>query len=275
MSWWAILTRPPTEIRDAVAQWLARDTGQAVEEREDGVVVGFVQDDAVARDLVARVADAFDLAERPRIEPVVAEDWSTRWRDGIECRSIGRLVVGPTWLLAPGPDRVVVDPEMAFGTGEHGSTRSVLALLTRHLEPGSTVLDLGSGSGILAIAAAKLGAARAVGIEIDPDAEPIAQANVRRNQTEGVVTLLTGDASVLVPLLGSFDLVVSNILRSVNGELLPTIAGALAEGGVAVFGGMERVERSEFASQLEANGWSMLDEADDAGWWAVAARAAE
>ena len=107
------------------------------------------------------------MLRRQAVEPV---DWSLRWRQGLEARLIRRLVVSPSWIapeLGPGEVLVILDPATAFGSGEHGSTRGALVLLERHLHPGDTVLDLGSGSGILAIAAVRLGARRAVGLERD------------------------------------------------------------------------------------------------------------
>jgi ribosomal protein L11 methyltransferase len=166
---------------------------------------------------------------------------------------------------------VVLDPETAFGSGEHGSTRAALSLLERHLRPGDQVLDLGSGSGILAIAAAKLGAASAVGIENDAEANPVARRNAERNDVTGVVTFVDGDAGDLAPLLGPADVLLSNILRLVNASLLPAIVAALRPGGLAIFSGMEEMEASLFRPVLAAAGLTVLDEVTDTGWWAVAA----
>jgi ribosomal protein L11 methyltransferase len=200
-------------------------------------------------------------------------DWTTRWREGLGARRFGRLTVVPSWLDQPAGDgpTVVLDPETAFGSGEHGSTRAALVLLERHLRAGDRVLDLGSGSGILAIAAAKLGAARAVGIENDAEANPVAWRNARRNAVEDAVEFLDGDAGDLAPLLGPADLLLSNILRSVNTALLPAIVSSLRPGGLAIFSGMERAEAPIFRPVLAAAGLSARDEVEDAGWWAVAA----
>ena len=161
-------------------------------------------------------------------------DWSTRWREGLGSRSFGRLTVTPSWTADPvdsdGPT-VVLDPETAFGSGEHGSTRVALALLEHLVRPGDLVLDLGSGSGILALAAVKLGAARAIGIENDPEANVVAARNASRNRVERAVELLDGEAGDLAPLLGPADLVLSNILRSANIALLPAIAQSLRPEG--------------------------------------------
>jgi ribosomal protein L11 methyltransferase len=189
-------------------------------------------------------------------------------------RSFGRLTVTPSWAPPPtgvGPV-VVLDPETAFGSGEHGSTRVALELLERSVRPGDYVLDLGSGSGILAIAAVKLGASRAVGIEQDVDANLVAARNAERNDVAGTVAFLHGDAADLAPLLGPADLVLSNILRLVNTALLPEIGSALRRGGVAIFSGMEVAEAALFVPPLEAAGFTVEDELTDTGWWGVAVR---
>jgi ribosomal protein L11 methyltransferase len=276
MTWWAIDVRTPPEGRDKVGAWLVAKTGQAVEERDDGTLVTFAPDEHAADDLIAEIGQAADgLApetSRRRIEPV---DWSTRWRDGLGSRSFGRLTVAPSWApasLDSGGPIVVLDPESAFGSGEHGSTRVALSLLERLLQPGDFVLDLGSGSGILALAAVKLGAARAVGIENDPEANVVAARNASRNGVEDAVEFLDGDAGDLAPLLGPADLVLSNILRSANTALLPAIARALIAEGIAIFSGMEVAEAPLFAPALESAGFAVLEERTDTGWWGVAAR---
>jgi ribosomal protein L11 methyltransferase len=273
MSWWAIDVRPDPSRREWVGAWLVARTGQAVEERDDGTLVTFAEDERAADALVAALAaegEAPVATTRRALEPV---DWTTRWRDGLGPRHFGRLTVVPTWIELPRGDgpAVVLDPESAFGSGEHGSTRAALTLLERHLRPGDRVLDLGSGSGILAIAAAKLGAASAVGIENDAEANPVARRNAERNGVTTVVDFLDGDAGDLAPLLGPADLLLSNILRLVNTALLPAIVATLRPGGLAIFSGMEELEAPLFRPVLETAGLVVLDEVGDTGWWAVAA----
>jgi ribosomal protein L11 methyltransferase len=276
MTWWAIDVRTPPEGREALGAWLVARTGQAVEERDDGTLVTFAADEHAADELIAEIGLAAGgfapEASRRKIEPV---DWSIRWRDGLGSRSFGRLTVAPSWAAGPaesdGPI-VVLDPETAFGSGEHGSTRIALSLLERLVQPGDLVLDLGSGSGILALAAVKLGAARAVGIDNDAEANVVAARNAARNGVEDVVEFLDGDAGDLAPLLGPADLALSNILRSANTVLLPAIAKALAANGTAIFSGMEAAEAPLFLPVLDAAGFAVLEDRTDTGWWGVAAR---
>jgi ribosomal protein L11 methyltransferase len=274
MSWWAIDVRTTPARREWLSAWLVARTGQAVEERADGTLVTFAPDEGSADALIAELGEASGkpaVAERRRLETV---DWTTRWREGLGARRFGRLVVVPSWVAEPtdSAPTVVLDPETAFGSGEHGSTRAALVLLERLLRPGDRVLDLGSGSGILAIAAVKLGAARAVGIETDPEANVVAVRNASRNEVRDQVEFLDGDAGDLAPLLGPADLLLSNILRSVNAQLLPAIARSLRPGGVAIFSGMEQAEAPLFRPLLPLAGLTIVDELRDAGWWAVAAR---
>jgi len=277
MGWWAVDVTPsaPAESGRALAEWLVTHTGQAIEERDDGTLVIFAESAEGAEALVAALARSTDPSATARLRPLDAVDWTTRWRDGLGPRHIGRLTVVPTWAVEPveaGRPQVILDPEMAFGSGEHGSTRAALVLLDRHIAPGAVVLDLGSGSGILAIAAAHLGALRATGIEVDAEANPVAERNAARNGVAEACRFLEGDAASLAPLLGPADLLLSNILRTVNVTLLPAIRQALRPDGLAIFSGMEEVEAPLFRPVLEHAGFHLVDEVTDAGWWAVAAR---
>ncbi|MGH7508199.1 MAG: 50S ribosomal protein L11 methyltransferase [Gemmatimonadales bacterium] len=274
MSWWAIDVRTAAERRDLMSAWLVARTGQAVEEQDDGTLVTFAPDEAAAEALMAQLEREVDSAARSRRRLVSPIDWSQRWRDGLGARRIGRLTIVPSWLaeaVATDPCTVVLDPETAFGSGEHGSTRAALTLLEQLLRPGDRVLDLGSGSGILAIAAVKLGASRAIGIESDAEANAVAVRNAERNGVAARMEFLEGNAEVLAPLAGPADLLLSNILRTVNTVLLPRAFTALRSGGLAIFSGMEQSEAAEFLEALRDARFRMVGETADEGWWAVAA----
>ena len=275
MTWWAIDVRTAPERREWLGAWLAARTGMAVEERDDGTLVTFAADETAAKALMDEIDNAGGAPVQTVRRPLDSVDWSTRWREGLAPRRLGRLTVVPSWSAEAeqaDPYSIVIDPEMAFGSGEHGSTRAALLLLDRWVRPGDRVLDLGSGSGILAIAAVKLEAARAIGIELDAEANEVAARNLDRNGVADRVELLDGDVGVLAPLVGPVDLLLSNILRTVNTALLPAIASSLRPGGIAIFSGMEQVEASQFRPELITADFTIEDEVLDAGWWAVAAR---
>jgi ribosomal protein L11 methyltransferase len=274
VSWYAIEVHPDAGRRDAVAAWLVGRTGQAVEERADGTLVSFALSmpaaEALERDLALELGPG--IAVERREHPEV--DWTLAWREGLGVRRVGRFAIAPSWLgyqPAPGEELIVIDPEMAFGSGEHGSTRAALLLLDRFVRPGDTVLDLGSGSGILSIAAVKLGAARVVGVEVDGDTLPYGSMNAERNGVTGHVVFLEGDAAELTPLVAPADIVVSNILRLINIALLPEVHAALRPGGTAIFSGMEAGEAGLFRPELEEAGFRIVAEVTDETWWAVAA----
>jgi ribosomal protein L11 methyltransferase len=274
MSWWAIDIRAPAERRDSMGAWLVARTGQAVEERDDGTLVAFAPDEEAAKALMAELGREQGAPIETRRHPVESTDWSTRWREGLGPRHIEQLRIIPSWLPEasdPDPLTIVLDPETAFGSGEHGSTRAALTLLARLLRKGDRVLDLGSGSGILSIAAIKLGAASAIGIEIDPQANEVAARNAARNGVADRVEFLYGDAAALAPLIGPVDVVLSNILRSVNTALLPVITASLRPRGLAILSGMEHAEAEEFRRVLSDAGFTLVQETLDAGWWGVAA----
>ncbi len=274
--WWQVHVVCRPEDNDAVAAALIAALGQAVEEPEAGTLTTAVTSEDQAKAVLGALAAEYPglAGSVTALDPV---DWSVRWREGIAARRFGRLLLTPSWLpveAEPGGAVVVLDPESAFGSGEHGSTRAALALLERHLTPGDRMLDFGSGSGILAIAAARLGAAAAIGIEVDDESNPIAEANAARNDVADRVTFLLGDAGDLGVLAGPAEVVCSNILRTVNTLLLPAIARALAPGGLVIFAGMEVAEESLFRPVLERTGWVVVDEVRDEGWWGVAVRRA-
>lgn len=270
MSWWALDIRAGAVDHDALAAWLVERTGQAVEEQEDGTIVTFAPDGDSADELTTAIA-WYDRGANISRRALEDHDWSIRWREGLGPRHLGRLVIVPSWIpYTPAENEaiVIIDPETAFGSGEHGSTRAALVLLERHLRPGDLMLDLGSGSGILAIAAVRLGAGTAIGIEIDPESIPVAEKNAGRNQVLEQVKFVTADAAI-VPLLGPADLICSNILRIINEGLLPEIGMALRVGGKAIFSGMQVAEADLFRPALIAAGFSIADEVVDEDWWAV------
>jgi ribosomal protein L11 methyltransferase len=125
---------------------------------------------------------AVDPVASCNLQPAAPVDWATAWRDHARVTALGSLTIAPPWLAAGlDPARaIVIDPGMAFGTGDHASTRGAVLML-HSVKPGMTVADLGSGSAVLSIAAAKLGAARVWAIEIDPEAQANAAENIDRN----------------------------------------------------------------------------------------------
>ena len=164
---------------------------------------------------------------------------------------------------------MVIEPEMAFGTGEHQTTRGVVRLLPSAIRARDRVADLGAGSAVLAIAAAKLGAAHVTAIELDHDAIANAEENVARNGVADRVTVLEGDAELLLPFVAPVRVVLANIISSVLVSLLPTIGASLAMDGEAILSGILVEERASMLAVLDTNGWVLRAEDVEGTWWSA------
>lgn len=198
-------------------------------------------------------------------------DWTREWKARLVAHELGVLSIVPPWLASGrvAAHTIVIDPGMAFGTGDHATTRGVVRLLPSVIRNGDVVADLGSGSAVLSIAAAKLGASCVYAIEVDPDATENARENVTANGVEAVVHLFEADAAALLPLLGPVRVVVANIISSVLVDLLPLIASALTTDGVALLSGILREERETMIAELTRTGWRLLQEDGEDIWWSA------
>jgi len=217
---------------------------------------------------------AVDPASGIELAPLEPIDWSTKWRDRITAHQLGALTVTPPWLAA-GRDpatTIVIEPAMAFGTGEHPTTRGVVRLLQAIPLAGASVADLGAGSAVLAIAAAKLGAARVFAIENDGDSIGNAEHNVVTNGVAARVAVLEGDAQLLLPLVAPVQLILANTISSVLLELLPLMGASLAPDGVMILSAILREEREMIVAALEAAGWRIDAEDAEEQWWSVRVR---
>jgi ribosomal protein L11 methyltransferase len=200
------------------------------------------------------------------------EEWEREWRRGLAPRKVSsRIVVKPSWTgwqAAPHEVVLVIDPQMAFGTGEHATTRGCLRLLDRHLRGGDRVLDVGSGSAILAIAAAKLGAGSVIAVEYDPDANLNARENLERNGVAGTVELREAMADPrLIAELGRFDFILANILSGVVRPLFSPLHDALGDDGRLVVSGILVRERDEVVESAASADLALLAEEAEEGWW--------
>lgn len=207
------------------------------------------------------------------------EDWAHAWKAYFKPLRIGqRLVIKPTWQPWPPEDNpaaardddviLELDPGMAFGTGAHPTTRLCLAALEEHLRPGMRVLDLGCGSGILTIAAGKLGAGAIVSIDVDPLATEATLANCERNG----VTAEVRQAAGLSAVTETFDVVVANISAAIIKQETPLVPARLASGGLFISSGYFEGWDDEITALLEANGFMLLAERTEELWGCLHAR---
>jgi ribosomal protein L11 methyltransferase len=278
---------PEPEARPLVAAELAEFSGGAVEERgEFGERLRIYMSppeyvEATVESLEEQLRDV--LGERAEFlvtwDWLENQDWAAEWKRGLAPRVISpRLVVKPTWTewqAAPGQIVIDVDPQMAFGTGEHATTRGCLRLLDAIAQPGERVVDVGSGSAILAIAAARLGAAEAIAVEYDPDANLNARENLEQNGVQDRVRIIEAMADpVLLAELGQFDVILANILSGVIRPLLPAFRAALRPGGRLIVSGILRTEHEAVVADAVAAGFRVDQVDEEEEWWSALLRAA-
>ena len=220
----------------------------------------------------------------PAIRELAEADWAEAWKQHYHILRVGRrVVIVPAWeSYDPAPAEVVIrlEPGMAFGTGLHPTTRLCLEAIEQRLSPGQAVLDVGTGSGILAIAAAKLGGSPVLAIDADPQAAAIAQQNVALNGVASQVKVrhssLPGGGELpvyfvlehpLEPLdAGQFDLVVVNILAPVIVGMAPALAGRLAPGGSLIAAGLVDSQESQVVAAFHAQGLEIVNRAQEKDW---------
>ena len=211
---------------------------------------------------------------RLRYRPVEDVDWSEAWREHFTTLRIGRLLVHPSWEPAEDGEALAInlDPGRAFGTGQHATTRLCLEAIERECGLGDVVLDIGTGSGILALAAARLGAARVDGLDTDPDAVESARENVRRNGLEDVVNLSRGTLHPQSGAEAAYDLVAANISSAVVCELLPAAARVLRPGGRIVLSGFMEDRAADVVAAARGVGLVEPTVEQDGEWCALVAR---
>jgi ribosomal protein L11 methyltransferase len=200
--------------------------------------------------------------------------WADAWKRHFEVLRVGqRLVLKPSWRrhrARPGDLVIEIDPGMAFGTGQHETTRMCLEALEDRLSQGALVLDVGTGSGILALAAALLGAARIDAIDVDPVAVRVARENVERNRVGDLVRVAQGSLGEAWPdaksPAGRYDLVLANLSSRLVQELAGPLVEALRPGGVALVSGLIDEHEAACRAALETAGAREVETQSDGAW---------
>lgn len=219
-----------------------------------------------------------DLGEGVLLEwEMDEEDWAHGWKAYFKPTRIGKsLVVKPSWEEyeeQPGDVILELDPGMAFGTGTHPTTRLCMEAIEKYLQPGTDVLDVGCGSGILAVAAAKLGAAGVDALDIDPLSIKVTIENVHMNDVESVVRFKEND--LLAGWERPVDLLVSNIVADIIIRLAPDAFRCVVESGIWISGGIIDERRKEVEKVIKESGFKILEVIEEAGWCVIIARRKE
>ena len=324
MIWCELTATTPLDQIEAVAQAIRSvvPTGVSIEEpliplgpeegvrldrRRPALVKAYLPvDDRLGERLAAIDAALGAVGLHPPLQTrhVEEEDWADAWKEFFHVERFGeRIVVRPSWReYTPGPDDIVIDldPGMAFGTGQHPTTRMCLEFVEQVTRPGLRVLDVGTGSGILAIAALKLGAASCAGCDTEPVSIRVARENAERNRVAAAFDLWVGTVGEPNPLTpfpareggterramvidsflpveersfpaGSFDLALANITAGAVAGLAPALGGVLTAGGRLVASGIIGERLDEVLTALAAAGFTINEARAEGDWRALLA----
>ncbi len=266
-------------------QWDIIDEAIARRIGEDVKVTGYFEVDEKLADRLAFIESelrrlrgmdlGMDLGKLTHADSVVAEqDWTESWKAAFKTFRLGeRMVIKPSWeraRLRPGDHVIEIDPGMAFGTGTHETTGMCVRLVEKYVKTGDRVIDIGTGTGILAIAAAHMGASRVLATDLDAVAVRVAAENVRLNGFADVIDVRCGNLLEVVDASG--DVVIANIIADVIIALAEPVRRHVVPGGVFICSGISAERRQDVLDALADADYEVLDVLAEGEWCAMAAR---
>lgn len=290
-SWQKIIIRCPTAVEEAIASFVTELTSNGVEITEDkaatdsSIVIGYLAtDDPTLPDKIATIrAYLPELARQIpgypeatlELDAIDDEDWHRKWKESFKPFHLSEtIVIKPSWenyTAAPHEKVIAIDPGLAFGTGLHASTRLAMELLDSQLgsmaTPPQETLDVGTGTGILAIGASLLGCKNITAIDNDPDAISVARENIIDNNAAAHITASTTD---LHALHEPYDLILANIIHNTLVEMAPTLSSLLASGGILIMAGILKGEQAANIIHIYSkHGLTSLEERNSGEWSAL------
>ena len=279
MNWQKINIPIKPQILEQIAPLLFNLGASGLEEQNDSFSVYFPQSiwsgdklDALRRLLNPLVTDAdkIDIS----VEAIPDQNWNESWKENFKTLRVSeRIIIHPEWeTYQPQKDElaIIISPKMAFGTGHHETTRMVLLLMEKYFRPGLRFLDAGTGSGILALLAAKMGASAIVAFDNDPVAMDNCRENFALNQIDMPAQLFTGTPDQIHNQ--QFDMITANIERNVLMEMASDLHRLIVPGGLAVLSGLLDRDAGMVAALYKEKGWILIEEMQDKEWMALVLR---
>lgn len=208
------------------------------------------------------------------ISGVRAEDWENSWKEYYKLFKIGRIVIVPAWEKYDERDGEIVvrmDPGMAFGTGTHETTRLIIGLLQKYVQKGNSLLDVGTGSGILAICGAKLGADPCYAYDIDPMSVRVANENIKDAGLENIISCEPSDLLCQAyRKSGGYDIICANIVADIIIRMTPDVSPFMHKNTVLLASGIISERCDDVVDCFEKNGFKIIEKVEDNGWCALA-----
>lgn len=262
-------------------QWDDHEFPEELLLQEDVVVKGYLpMDQFLLRKLedlkneVELLSMRIDIPVKLDVAEVQEEDWANSWKAYFKPDKIGqRIVIKPSWEeYEPMEEDLVIelDPGMAFGTGDHATTALCIKLLENYTIENMEIIDVGTGSGILSISAAKLGAKRVQALDFDTVAVEAATSNVKINNLEKVISVEHSD--LLAKADGKMDLIVANIVADIINKLVPQAHNHLKEQGIFIASGIIDDRKEDVLQTFKNNNFEVIEVKEETGWVAIAGR---
>ena len=236
------------------------------------------EDSSSIAEILAKLAARLESAGLGYAESEVVghseEDWANSWKEFYKPFKVGKIVIVPAWEDYEANDGEIIvsmDPGMAFGTGTHETTRLIIGLLQKYVENGMSLLDVGTGSGILAICGAKLGAENCRAYDIDPMSVRVANENIRESGLEVKITCAQSDLLCQVEnRIGGYDIICANIVADIIIRMTPDVAPFMSEKTVLLASGIIAERCDDVVRCFEQHGFKIVERAEDNGWCALA-----